>query len=287
MDDSATATTFSTHGLNPSKILPAPPPTIQGLYHQNTFPCPVLSERGTHHPPAPGAPYRRPAPGAARPPRSLSAAAQIRSAARRLPRQHLQPGAGDAPPRPDGLLAPTDDASPGAGDAQTAAESPSPAPLPRSASSHLSSAERPCRSTQLRGGSGSCPPCLPPAAAAAPAATPSPAGSGARGWRKGRGGEAAPGRAGVLHGRVLWPDASGLGFCVPVPKPGDVCGQPPCAAGGVFPRGRRRRPTAPSESSRREAGAVAHRDDCRACMNCGGVGVQHAVWKYSVVCLSQ
>lgn len=188
MDDSATATTFPTHGLNPSKILPAPPPTIQGLYHQNTFPCPVLSERGTHHPPAAGAPYRRPAPGAARPPRSLSAAAQIRSAARRLPRQHLQPGAGDAPPRPDGLLAPTDDASPGAGDAQTAAESPSPAPLPRSASSHLSSAERPCRSTQLRGGSGSCPPCLPPAAAAAPAATPSPAGSGARGWRKGRGG---------------------------------------------------------------------------------------------------
>lgn len=94
----------------------------------------------------------------------------------------------------------------------------------------------------------------------------------------GRGGEAAPGRAGVLHGRVLWPDASGLGFCVPVPKPGEVCGQPPWAVGGVFPRGRRRRPTAPSESSRREAGAVAHRDDCRACMNCGGVGVQHALW---------
>lgn len=113
MDDSATATTFPTHGLNPSKILPAPPPTIQGLYHQNTFPCPVLSERGTHHPPAPGAPYRRPAPGAARPPRSLSAAAQITSAARRFRRPHLQPGAGDAPPRPDGLRHPRTTRAPG------------------------------------------------------------------------------------------------------------------------------------------------------------------------------
>lgn len=178
-DDSTTAATFSAHGLNLSKILPAPPPTTP----RGALPAQHLPE-----PRVLGAPYRRPPPWAARPPRSLSAAAQPASAARRLPRPHRQPG--DGPPRPKGLRHPRTTRAPG----QAMRRPPRSPLLPRPhhhrrTPPHLSGAERPCRSTQHRGGSGSCPPCLPPAAAAAaPAATPSPAGSGARGWRKGRGG---------------------------------------------------------------------------------------------------
>lgn len=86
--DSSTAATFSAHGLNPSKILPAlPPATPWGALPAQHLPEPRVL----------GAPYRRPPPGAARPPRSLSAAAQPASAARRLPRPHGSPVPGTRP----------------------------------------------------------------------------------------------------------------------------------------------------------------------------------------------
>lgn len=159
------------------------PPLREGLYRHNTFPSPASSEPRTAGPRR-EQPARRAAFPPPRSPRALPAAFHGRTAAR-------QPGTGDAPPRPVGLRHPRTTRVP----RQAMRRPPRSLLLPRPhhhcrAPPHLSGAERPCRSTQHRGGSASCPPCLPSAAAAAPAATPSPAGSGAPGRRKGRGGAA-------------------------------------------------------------------------------------------------
>lgn len=270
MDDSSTAATFSAHGLNPSKILPAlPPATPWGALPAQHLPEPRVL----------GAPYRRPPPGAARPPRSLSAAAQPASAARRLPRPHGRtaaryrgraPAAGRAP-------APTDDASPEAGDAKTAAEPPPPAappPLPRSASPQRRRAAVPQHPAPGRQRLLSA---LPPfGGGGGPRSHPIPGRK-----RRARAAEGA-GRRGGLRVRVLRCDAAGWRFWVAVPKPGEVRDQPPWAVGGVFPRGR---PTAHRRTAAEKQGLLLIEMAAEPVRTV--VGVQHALWKYSVVCFSQ
>ncbi|XP_042674175.1 wiskott-Aldrich syndrome protein homolog 1-like [Centrocercus urophasianus] len=171
------------------------PPLREGLYRHNTFPSPASSEPRTAGPRR-EQPARRAAFPPPRSPRALPAASHGFTAARYRGRA---PAAGRAP-------APTDDASPEAGDAKTAAEPPPPAappPLPHSASPQRRRAAVPQHPAPGRQRLLSA---LPPFGGGGPRSHPIPGRK-----RRARAAEGA-GRRGGLRVRVLRCDAAGWRF---------------------------------------------------------------------------